>query len=426
MKKVLIIGVLLIVAHSSAVFAGEVVGPNPGEQFIPRSETLKLLQLPSPAPLLKKGHPVDWWFVFKLNAAKFPGCGGTAQRVCSFGGQVQNYTGSFSQQFAYASSESPALQAGSGCVGDTLTDPVGATFDEIYNGTLNYVLWNDQFYGDPIGSASSPWGHSKGVAAWNDSGEGFVLQVSTPSWPGSGSSKFPRGDGNTLGCVEDNDVKVSQHFFALKLTKDDLVKVLQGLANASIVTDISEPQLVRNGGPGEIQALVKKLGEKSTSTTVLDVTLSTGVKLISKPSRLHVPPWQMISATLKKVPLRTATWWANPTIMSTIQSSTIDCWSDTLGTPGAVQIATTGQWNGNIINLKGGPQPDANHAKIGVSSDSARPYTIFGDLNQQGALSGNCSSSQNGRGGTFYVINNKALFDSVTGLIKGGTGPVAQ
>src|ERR1700680_4434579 len=25
----------------------------------------------SPAPLLAKDHPVDWWFVFKLNAVKF-------------------------------------------------------------------------------------------------------------------------------------------------------------------------------------------------------------------------------------------------------------------------------------------------------------------------------------------------------------------
>ena len=27
-----------------------------------------------PMPLLAAGHPVDWWFVFKFNAASFPGC----------------------------------------------------------------------------------------------------------------------------------------------------------------------------------------------------------------------------------------------------------------------------------------------------------------------------------------------------------------
>lgn|GEM_PF-4688460 len=79
----------------------------------------------APAPLLEKGHPVDWWFVFKFNAASFPGCGENAQRDCLFGGTVQDYQGRYSQQFVYASSENPSLQRGSGCVGDTLKDPVG-------------------------------------------------------------------------------------------------------------------------------------------------------------------------------------------------------------------------------------------------------------------------------------------------------------
>src|SRR5450759_3180476 len=80
------------------------------------------------------------------------------------------------------------------------------------------------------------------------------------------AAKFPRKtDGNTLGCVKDNNVQVSQHFFALKLTKDDLVKVLTAVHNASVVTDPENSQLVKNGAPMEIQNLVKKLGTKSDS-----------------------------------------------------------------------------------------------------------------------------------------------------------------
>src|ERR1700692_1299768 len=45
----------------------------------------------APAPLLKKGQPVDWWFVFKFNAASFPACGAAVQRTCTFGGTVQTY-----------------------------------------------------------------------------------------------------------------------------------------------------------------------------------------------------------------------------------------------------------------------------------------------------------------------------------------------
>jgi hypothetical protein len=45
-------------------------------------------------------------------------------------------------------------------------------------------------------------------------------------------------------------------------------------------------------------------------------------------------------------------------------------------------------------------------------------------MNQQGAVSGaKCSSSQNGRGGLFYVVNDAALADGVANLINGDTAP---
>lgn len=383
----------------------------------------------APAPLLSSGHPVDWWFVFKLNSKAFSGCGSGVTRTCSFGGEVQNYK-TFGQQFLYASSENAKLQQGAGCVGETTANPLGATFDLIYNGTYNYLIWNDQFYDDPkikgcTKECGSPWGHSKGMLAWNDAGEGLVLQVSTPSWPASGSKNSPRKtDGNTLGCVKDNDVEVSQHFFALKLTKNDLVKVLVALQNASVVTDTKNAQIVKNGGPADVQKLVSTLGVKSKATTALNEELSSGVTLISKPSALHVPPWQMVSSFSMGVPLRTATWWANPEIYSTTAATKIACWSNTLGKPGPVEIATTGVWSGQKIGLTGGSGPDFNHAKIGVSTAGTGHYVIFGDMNQQGTASGpNCASSQNGRGGLFYVIDNKELSDSVASLIKGESAP---
>jgi len=385
----------------------------------------------APTPLLQKGHSVDWWFVFKLNSAAFPGCGQNATRTCPFGGEVQSYK-NFGQQFVYASSENPKLQQGTGCAGETTTDPVGATFDEVYANSYHYVIWNDQFYDDPeiqgcSGSCGSPWGHSKGMLVWDDVGEGFVLQVTTPSWPAAGSDKFPRKtDGNTLGCVKDNDVQVSQHFFTLKLNKDDLIKVLMALRNASVVTDPTNPQIVNNGGPPDVQKLVASLGAKSPSETYTNSTLSSGVVLISKPSKLNVPPWQMVSAVLGGVGLRTATWWAHPEIYTTTSSITVQCWDDSLDKPGPVEIATTGHWSGKEFGLTGGLGTNFNHAKLGVSTSTSYHYSIFGDMNQQGTLSGtNCASSQNGRGGMFYVITNPELSDSLTSLISGGTAPTA-
>lgn len=376
-----------------------------------------------------KDHAVDWWFVFKFNSKAFPGCGdGQGQITCPFGGEPQDKVSS--QQYVYASSEKAVLTNGGGCLGDTHEDPLGATFDEIYEGSWNYVVWNDQFYNDPkiqgcTTNCSSPWGHSKGMLAWNDDGEGIVLQVTTPSWPAAGSQQFPRqSDGNSLGCVDDNNIKVSQHFFALKLNKSDVMDILIALANASVVTDITNPQIVKTGGPVQIRALVTQLGKKTTGTEVIRLQLSSGVGLISKPSNLNVPPWQMVSAFLGGVPLRTATWWASPKIPSTTDSTPVQCWDDSLGQPGAVAIATTGQWNSTTFGLAGGPGPDFNHAKIGISTAGSFHFSIFRDLNQQGSLSGpNCKSSQNGRGGLFFIIEDKTLANEIARLIDGETAP---
>jgi hypothetical protein len=386
--------------------------------------TLAGQQATAPSPLLDSKTKVDWWLIFKFNAGAFPqSCTGT-QRACPFGGTVQPYR-QFSQEFAYASSANHVLQQGGSCVGGTTTDPLGATFSEVYKGSFFYVLWNDQFYGDPMQTEPAPWGHSKGMLAWDESGSGLVMQVSTPDWPAAGSSARPRKtDGNTLGCIlKDNDIMVSQHFFALKLDKNDVVLVLKAMANASVVTDPLDPQIVNNGGPADIQALVKTLGKESTSKTATKDKLSSGVIVISKPAKLNVPPWQMVSAMLGGEPLRAATWWTRPEIPTTTATTEIGCWDESLGKPGAVEIATSGTWNGKTIGLEGMAEPEGNHAKIGVST-GIHTYAIFGDMNQQGALAPpKCKSSQNGRGGLFYVVDDVPLFGGVRDLIKGDTAP---
>ncbi len=386
----------------------------------------------APSPMISKGKPADWVFIFKFNAKSFPKCDRDGSKKGIFGGTMKSYNGKYSQQYIYASSKNPKLQKGKGCIGTSLDDPLGATFDQIYNGDLNYVVWNDQFYGDPIATGSSPWGHSKGCLCWNDKGEGMVLQVSTPSWPGSGSKDFPRKtDGNTLGTIKDDDIEVSQHFFALKLTKRDVIEVLQGMQNASVLTKTSKPQIFKNGGPADIQALAKTLGKKVDSTKVVFYTLSSGAKMISKPSNVHVPPWQLVSAKLGGIPLRVASWWARPEIPSTDKNSHISCWVNGLGNHGAVEIATTGVWDGVEIGLTGGMGTGFNHAKIGVSQNAKKTWSIFGDMNQQGAIrpgsayrGQRCTSSQNGRGGIFYAIDDPVFWKSLTALLAGKSAPL--
>lgn len=79
-------------------------------------------------------------------------------------------------------------------------------------------------------------------------------------------------------------------------------------------------------------------------------------------------------------------------------------------------------WAGKSLGLTGGSGPEFNHAKIGVSTSGTHSYAILGDMNQQGSLSApKCGSSQDGRGGLFYVVENSALFGSVRDLITGAT-----
>ena len=174
-----------------------------------------------------------------------------------------------------------------------------------------------------------------------------------------------------------------------------------------------------DGSDDDVKRAVNKLGKKVDDTDVpTPVTLSSGVKLISKPSKLHVPPWQMVSALLGGEALRAATWWTRPAIYSTTKSTKISCWNADLDKPGAVEIATTGAWDGTAFSLEGGPSRNHNHAKIGVSKSGQ--YAIFGDLNQQGAIADTCGSSQNGRGGLFFVVEDTTLATDIRDrLIKG-------
>src|SRR5262249_61770070 len=108
--------------------------------------------------------------------------------------------------------------------------------------------------------------------------------------------------------------------------------------------------------------------------------LSTGVVLISKPSRLAVPPWQMVSALFNGVSLRAATWWARPKIPTTTASTPVSCWDASLGTPGAVEIATTGAWTGKEMGLTGGAGADFNHPQGRGTTSGRAPDRVGGGL----------------------------------------------
>jgi hypothetical protein len=94
----------------------------------------------------------------------------------------------------------------------------------------------------------------------------------------------------------------------------------------------------------------------------------------------------------------------------------------------------SGHWEDRYFDLSGGASANHNHAKVGVSTSGEAPLVIFGDMNQQGSVSNaaqslsqepSCARSQNGRGGLFFVVEDRILHDSVRDLIDGQTAPTA-
>jgi len=401
------------------------------------------------APILEDGTVADWWFSYKFNAMTYNSNKCTGQHdsngTCTFGGQFIGNQAKYGLNFAtihHQAGITSKLQmpSGNSCIGSGENDSLANTFSQIYNRVAdNFVIWSDQFYGYPLPSQFAPWGHSKGALAWDGEGNGVLIQVTTPDWPKSGVAVGNSSDpnkGNTLGCnPEDNNLYFGQHFFSLKLNQNDVLLVLEALAVASAVTDPFNPLLVQHAAiiNHTFSKAVSSLGQLSMGKTPFDVTLSSGVRLISKPSNLNVAPWQMVGAMINSS-LRTATWWDSPFINSTHPiDATSDpqlCWSSDLPKliP-EIQIATTGTWKGKPIGLTAGfGNPiGGNHAKIGVTVGNS--LTVFGDMNQQGCVSSStckCNSSQNGRGGMFFVVDDGSLHDDVSKLLQGKTAPYSE
>ena len=387
----------------------------------------------APEPLIAKGKPADWLFVYKFNAWTAPTAPSDPRRKCTFGGDVHKFTkvGDFSHAYAFASSASPSLKLGSGLLGVTDQDPLGATFAAIFNGNLSYVVYNDQFEDAPPISGcgafcADPWAHAKGVIAWDDQGNGILLQVTTPSWPGAGGAGSPRkGDGNTLGCTGRNNLLYAQHFFALKLSPNDTAVVLQAAYNAGVPTrtDMDQVFHLQPAGPDALAQIARRFGDNTPAgAKAYAARLDSGVQLISKPAVLHVPPWQMVSAMLGGEPLRVASWITGDVGLPSTVAGKPGCWDPSLGAPARVEIALTGTWNGKPIALNGGRGPiGGNHAKIGVSLAGGHDYAIFGDMNQTGGLLSHCDKSQNPRGGLFFAVQDSALAGSVRALLQGHT-----
>jgi len=143
------------------------------------------------------------------------------------------------------------------------------------------------------------------VLAWNDDGDGVVLQVTTLGVAGLRQQEVHAQERQYARLHQAAEQCSERAALLLReAQQDDVVHMLDALENSSVVTDVMPGGARHNGGPQEIKDRVKVLGQKSDSTEVKQFKLSTGILLVSKPSALHVPPWQMLSSVLDSVDLK--------------------------------------------------------------------------------------------------------------------------
>ncbi len=114
-------------------------------------------------------------------------------------------------------------------------------------------------------------------------------------------------DGNTLGCVTDNDVLSQPAFFRAETQQGRCCRCTEGsgeceCGNGPDKTSNREQRRTSRHSGSWCVALEKYPGAQTATMA----RLSSGVVLISKPSDLNVPPWQMVSALLSGEPLRVA------------------------------------------------------------------------------------------------------------------------
>ena len=106
-------------------------------------------------------------------------------------------------------------------------------------------------------------------------------------------------------------------------------------------------------------------------------TLSTGVELISKPSNLQVPPWQMVSAFSAVFPCepRRGGLPGNPLHHGVVVRRLLE---QIARDPGSVDIATTGTLVGQGIRPARRAGHELQSRQAGSSTSTKQHYAIFG------------------------------------------------
>jgi hypothetical protein len=348
-------------------------------------------------PLDGNGNPVDWFFCLKFPEGMGCDCKSAS---CTHWDDKK----SKGLCYLYADSNNPIVRLNSdigyGCLNET-NNPVTQTLQQLTS-DASYVIWNDQgkltSQNGSYKDCGAPHAHSKG-AAGIISNTGFIMNCSTPY--------FPDPDNFLLGCQDDDNAELSQHFFCFSVGSSDFSKWASTVANAKLCT------LVTNKWDNYTDVTS---GGKS-STVSLKTLNGIDINMMVKGSEDFFIPWTFVADTVGE-DLSVLSFYGSP-YTPPVCAGAKDAKCTYNDTPKqSITIVNSLGYKSYSWCGHGGPQNTSNHAKIAIGS-SPSDLVICGSMNMQGTPATGCKSSQMGRGGDFYAIHNKTLWSGLDGVFQG-------
>ncbi|CAK62557.1 unnamed protein product (macronuclear) [Paramecium tetraurelia] len=325
-----------------------------------------VLQVFSQSCLSSTGTQVDWWLIFKLPAdSAIP------------------YSG-----FEYYYCDSQNDCSGMNLMSDDLRDrtsPLQRTVGQISftSSTTMNVVWNDQPYGK---STISDRAHSKGILSASSSGQGFIINHSTPQFP-----VFDESQSNIIPGMPSSANVNGQHYFCVTMTTSQINVVAEQYIIAQTLTQKANEISTFESTYPNIFALRNNSRNIQAQSGSKQVKSKNGLSIlvISKNQNLVEDFYANIVAPNLKVGL----------VMET--------WGNGTGGLQEPSCSQTYQTYSNIYRNHNGYKfkYTKDHSKFGISAQSAMPYVCMADLNRM--------TTQNKRGGTTFCFLHSKIWNVI-------------
>ena len=336
------------------------------------------------------GHPVDWWFMYKVAGESTTSDGARAPKI-----NGKPVTGT---EYVYFDANTAA--SGKLTLSPHHVDEDGAlpnTLKQVYDSTnknLGWFFYNDE---NPIdGKVNSARGHTKGVLAFDfSSNAAFWLIQSTPKFPPRGQYGFPRTgmrNAQTLLCISLQNADVAQ-----SIAKQMYVAQQP---NVYLASDVPA-DLARQPNDARLKLMQNHVASGNTPVhVVIPFRSRGGTKFMSIAKNKS---WgldfynDLVGPTLGES-LEVETWEHDP-VPPALDSDK----KHTVVDMKAVNLRPLG------IDLAW-PEPD-DHAKLAVSAPGEqRHYVCIGDMN--------FTIAQRKRGGGTVAFQCEALWASVSSILE--------